>query len=227
MNTCGNYGSNGTRIGYSDPQYNDEDKCCNVNVNETITDLRYDSNTGELVYRNEGYHLQGDGETRLSVKDMADDINLEDLGNVSDTVKKGCGILVHRSSCPDCGECEGCPKEANCEHEWYNWQAKDNEVTSGVKYLAGFTEDGCLVAIPAPNTGISFIIGRNGKWNIENKQLPAGIDPNTVYPAIGNKNVYGVNNDLKTPDKSTFIATHPLETDITGDIAFTSRTPGA
>ena len=70
-----------------------EDKCCNVNVNETITDLRYDSVTGDLVYRNEAYHLQGDGEKRINARSIANNINLEDLANVDDKVVKGCGIL--------------------------------------------------------------------------------------------------------------------------------------
>lgn len=204
-----------------------EDKCCNVNINETITDLRYDSVAGDLVYRNEAFHLQGDGEKRISAKSIANNINLEDLANVDDKVVKGCGILTHNSQCKDCDECKDCPENKNCEHSWSMWRAQEHETTNGVKYLAAFTEDGCLVAIPAPATGISTIVGRNGKWNISNMALPEGIDPNTIFPAFGNKNVYGVNGDMRSPDKSTFIATHPIDTDYNGDIAFTSRTPGA
>lgn len=203
-----------------------QDQCCNVNVNETITTLRYDHATKGLVYRNEAYHTSGSGETNIPISEFTVDTKLEDLGNVKDGEVKGCGILAHRSKCIDCKECPDCENQT-CEHEWYQWQAKDAETTSPFKYLAGFTEDGCLVAIPAPTSGISTIVGKNGKWSINNTELPNGVDPNTVFPAIGNKNIYGVNNDLRTPDKSTFIATHPLNRDVTGDLAFTSKTPGS
>lgn len=192
-----------------------EDKCCNVVLNETITDLRYDAVTGDLVYRNEGYHLQGDGETRINVKDMADNINLEDLGNVDDRVKKGCGILAHRSSCKDCGECRDCPDTGSCEHEWYNWQAKDNVATTGLKYLAGFTAEGCLVAIPAPESGFSTIVGRNGKWEIDNVNLPPGVPAENIKVAYGNINLFG-----QHPDGNSFIRTNDgaTENDLFGGI---------
>lgn len=204
-----------------------EDKCCNVNVNETITNLRYDDVKKGLVYRNEGYHLQGDPETFIKTEDIANDINLEDLANVNDKVSKGCGILAHRSSCQDCAnDCPDCP-QTNCEHEWYNWRAEENVGKMPIKYLAGFNDAGCLVAIPAPTDGISMIVGKNGKWTLDTKQLPPGVDPNAVFPAIGNRNFYGVNSDMRTPDKSIFIATHPINEDWNGDEASTSKTPGA
>lgn len=195
-----------------------------IHACETATELHLNYDEGTLEYFNEPW-LSSDGENgskqSIEIKKFGPFINLEDLGNVADEAPVHCALLTYRAD-NDCGgNCEG------IDNQWQPWVAGQNLAsnTAPFKYLAVFDEDGCLQAMPAPTTGVSTIIGKNGNWYIQNTALPGGVNPNSVHVAVGNKNIYGVQSNLTTPDKSTFIATHPINVDVTGDNAFTSRTP--
>lgn len=189
---------------------------------ETKTHMDFNQTTGCIEYQNEQY-VASDGQQgsieRVCASELANFMDLEDLANVEKADPGQCALLTYKMD-PSCGP--GC---TGVHDQWIHWYANENKVKPGetIKSLAVFTDGGCLRAWDAPTGNqVATIIGRNGKWELDVRHLPDGVSPNEVGVGFGNKNIYGVYRGGTTPDKTTFIATHSIDNNECGDLAFTS-----
>ena len=113
---------------------------------ETKTHMTQNQKTGCIEYQNELY-VATDGQEgyieSICPVDIAKFINLEDLANVEDEQPEQCSLLIYHAD-NDCGP--GC---TGVTDSWVHWYASEH-LTTGLHWVAGFNEDGCLEALDVP-----------------------------------------------------------------------------
>lgn len=202
------------------------DLCPGIKECETKTHMTQHPVTGCIEYQNEQY-VASDGKEgyveSICPSDIAKYINLEDLANVENAQPDQCGLLTYRKE-SNCGS--GCTGASDV---WSHWYAKDN-LSTGINYVAGFNEEGCMEALDMPDDPNKYWFGmwRPGKAfgyeNPEMGELPRtengdpivmSVDANGK-PVLGSINLSCVLNNVVTN----------LATEITSSWRVIQSTPG-